>query len=111
MSNRQELFRPYFSKAVKSLSSRPKLQIGKAIGLNQPFVAQCALLLLVRRKGRIHTRTSQAVFVLLRFVREGINTFFPLAVLGGDVIGARLLAQFQHALVTLFDYAFSGGQS
>src|SRR5215475_4513667 len=33
-------------------------------------------------------------FVLLRFVREGINTFFPLAVLGGDVIGARLLAQF-----------------
>jgi putative membrane protein len=33
-------------------------------------------------------------FVLLRFVREGINTFFPLAVVGGDVIGARLLAQF-----------------
>src|SRR5262249_36279735 len=35
-----------------------------------------------------------SAFVLLRFVREGINTFFPLAVLGGDVIGARLLAQF-----------------
>src|SRR5215472_15041215 len=33
-----------------------------------------------------------SAFVLLRFVREGINTFFPLAVLGGDVIGARLLA-------------------
>jgi len=32
--------------------------------------------------------------VLLRFVREGLNTFFPLAVVGGDVIGARLLAQF-----------------
>jgi putative membrane protein len=32
--------------------------------------------------------------VLLRFVREGINTFFPLAVVGGDVIGARLLVQF-----------------
>lgn len=35
-----------------------------------------------------------AVFVLLRFVREAINSFFPLAVIGGDVIGARLLAQF-----------------
>ena len=34
------------------------------------------------------------VFVLLRFVREAINSFFPLAVVGGDVIGARLLAQF-----------------
>ena len=35
-----------------------------------------------------------SAFVLLRFVREGLNTFFPLAVVGGDVIGARLLAQF-----------------
>jgi putative membrane protein len=35
-----------------------------------------------------------SAFVLLRFAREGINTFFPLAVVGGDVIGARLLAQF-----------------
>lgn len=35
-----------------------------------------------------------SAFVLLRFVREGINTFFPLAVVGGDVIGARLLVQF-----------------
>jgi putative membrane protein len=34
------------------------------------------------------------VFVLLRFVREAINSFFPLAVVGGDVIGARILAQF-----------------
>jgi len=34
------------------------------------------------------------VFVLLRFVREAINSFFPLAVVGGDVIGARLLSQF-----------------
>ncbi|HXW48483.1 MAG TPA: lysylphosphatidylglycerol synthase domain-containing protein [Xanthobacteraceae bacterium] len=34
------------------------------------------------------------IFVLLRFVREAINSFFPLAVVGGDVIGARLLAQF-----------------
>jgi putative membrane protein len=35
--------------------------------------------------------------VLLRFVREAINSFFPLAVIGGDVIGARLLAQFSVA--------------
>jgi putative membrane protein len=34
------------------------------------------------------------VFVLLRFIREAINSFFPLAVIGGDVIGARLLSQF-----------------
>src|ERR1700751_3204001 len=33
-------------------------------------------------------------FVLLRLFREAINSFFPLAVIGGDVIGARLLAQF-----------------
>ena len=39
-------------------------------------------------------RQGPSAFVLLRFVREGINTFFPLAVIGGDVIGARLLAQF-----------------
>jgi hypothetical protein len=32
--------------------------------------------------------------VLLRFVREAINSFFPVAVIGGDVIGARLLARF-----------------
>jgi len=31
-----------------------------------------------------------SAFVTLRFVREGINTFFPLAVVGGDVIEARL---------------------
>lgn len=34
------------------------------------------------------------VFVGLRFVREAINSLFPFAVVGGDVIGARLLAQF-----------------
>jgi hypothetical protein len=31
---------------------------------------------------------------VLRFIREAINSFFPVAVLGGDVIGARLLARF-----------------
>jgi putative membrane protein len=35
-----------------------------------------------------------SAFVLLRFVREAINSFFPLAVIGGDVIGARLLGRF-----------------
>jgi hypothetical protein len=35
-----------------------------------------------------------SAFVLLRFVREAINSFFPVAVIGGDVIGARLLARF-----------------
>ena len=39
-------------------------------------------------------RGGPSAFVLLRFVREGINSFFPLAVIGGDVIGARLLARF-----------------
>lgn len=34
------------------------------------------------------------VFVGVRFVRDAINTLFPFAVVGGDVIGARLLAQF-----------------
>src|SRR5438045_7171632 len=39
-------------------------------------------------------KLGPSAFVLLRFVREAINSFFPLAVVGGDVIGARLLAQF-----------------
>jgi putative membrane protein len=33
-------------------------------------------------------------FVGLRFVRDAINSLVPFAVVGGDVIGARLLAQF-----------------
>jgi putative membrane protein len=40
------------------------------------------------------SRFRPYAFILLRFVREAINSFFPLAVVGGDVIGARLLAQF-----------------
>jgi putative membrane protein len=39
-------------------------------------------------------RRGPTVFVGLRFVREAINSLFPFAVVGGDVIGARLLAQF-----------------
>jgi putative membrane protein len=34
------------------------------------------------------------VFAGLRFVREGVNTLLPFAPVGGDFIGARLLAQF-----------------
>ena len=37
---------------------------------------------------------SPNVFIALRFVREAINSLFPLAVVGGDIIGARLLARF-----------------
>ncbi len=39
-------------------------------------------------------RRGPGVFVGLRFIREAINTLFPSAAFGGDVIGARLLAQF-----------------
>jgi putative membrane protein len=35
-----------------------------------------------------------AVFIGLRFIREAINALFPFAVVGGDVISARLLADF-----------------
>lgn len=34
------------------------------------------------------------VFVGLRFVRDAINSLFPIAGVGGDLIGARLLARF-----------------
>jgi putative membrane protein len=34
------------------------------------------------------------VFAGLRFVREAINSLFPFVGVGGDIIGARLLAQF-----------------
>ena len=38
-------------------------------------------------------RPSLADCVTLRFVREGINTLLPVAAVGGDFIGARLLAK------------------
>ena len=38
-------------------------------------------------------RPGPFVFVGLRFIREAINALFPFAVVGGDVISARLLAQ------------------
>ena len=34
---------------------------------------------------------ERSVFVILRFVREGINTLLPVASVGGDVVGGRLL--------------------
>jgi hypothetical protein len=43
-------------------------------------------------------RRGPCVFVGLRFVREGINTLLPFAPVGGDFIGARLLAQFGVAI-------------
>lgn len=39
-------------------------------------------------------RAGVHVFVGLRFVRDAINSLFPVAGVGGDLIGARLLARF-----------------
>jgi putative membrane protein len=39
-------------------------------------------------------RPGLPAFMGLRFIRDAINTLIPFAVVGGDVIGARLLAQF-----------------
>jgi putative membrane protein len=44
------------------------------------------------------TRRGPGAFVGLRFIREAINNLFPSAAVGGDIIGARLLAQFGVAL-------------
>ena len=38
------------------------------------------------------------IFIALRFIREAINALFPFAVVGGDIIGARLLAHFGPAM-------------
>lgn len=38
------------------------------------------------------------VFIALRFIREAINGLFPFAVVGGDIIGARLLTHFGVAM-------------
>ena len=38
------------------------------------------------------------VFIGLRFIREAINALFPFAVVGGDIIGARLLTHFGPAM-------------
>jgi putative membrane protein len=34
------------------------------------------------------------VFVGVRFIREAINSLFPVALVGGDIIGARLISRF-----------------
>ena len=39
-----------------------------------------------------------AIFVGLRFIRDAINTLVPFAMVGGDIIGARLLSHFGVAL-------------
>jgi putative membrane protein len=38
------------------------------------------------------------IFIALRFIREAINGLFPFAVVGGDIIGARLLSHFGTAM-------------
>ncbi len=37
-------------------------------------------------------RVPSSVYVMLRWVRESINTLLPVAQVGGDIIGARLLS-------------------
>lgn len=39
-------------------------------------------------------RPGPYVFIGLRFIRDAINSLVPFAMVGGDVIGARLLARF-----------------
>lgn len=39
-------------------------------------------------------RPGALVFIGLRFIRDAINTLIPFAVVGGDVIGARLLSHY-----------------
>lgn len=46
----------------------------------------------------IPVRPGPRLFVALRFIRDAINTLIPFAVVGGDAIGARLLAQFGLAM-------------
>lgn len=41
--------------------------------------------------GRQHPRPGVLAFLLLRWVREGINTMLPVAQIGGEVVGAQLL--------------------
>jgi len=43
-------------------------------------------------------RGGPMAFIGLRFIREAINALFPFAVVGGDLISARLLAQFGIAI-------------
>jgi putative membrane protein len=46
----------------------------------------------------VPSRCGPYAFVGLRFVREAINALFPFAVVGGDLISARLLGQFGVAI-------------
>ncbi|MGC1776810.1 MAG: flippase-like domain-containing protein [Xanthobacteraceae bacterium] len=39
-------------------------------------------------------RPRPPVFIGLRYIRDAINTLIPFAVVGGDVVGARLLSHF-----------------
>jgi putative membrane protein len=39
-------------------------------------------------------RPGVTIFIGLRYIRDAINTLIPFAVVGGDVVGARLLSHF-----------------
>src|SRR3954470_1859110 len=39
-------------------------------------------------------RPRLSVCMLIRFIREGVNTLLPFAAVGGELIGARLLTFF-----------------
>ncbi|MFY9695206.1 MAG: lysylphosphatidylglycerol synthase domain-containing protein [Xanthobacteraceae bacterium] len=60
--------------------------VARAIALSAAGVAWWFLLTPLRR--------GPYIFAGLRFVREAINSLFPFVGVGGDIIGARLLAQF-----------------
>lgn len=65
------------------------------LGLAGVVLVRVAILLLCGLAwARLLARPSPAetgAFVLLRFVREGINTLLPVASVGGEVVGGRLL--------------------
>jgi len=60
--------------------------VARAIALAAAGIGWWFLLMPLRR--------GPYVFAGLRFVREAINSLFPFVGVGGDIIGARLLAQF-----------------
>ena len=67
-----------------------------SVGWGMPFVALTRVAtisvagvgwwLLLPASGRFKLRSA----LLLRFIREGVNTLLPLTQVGGDVVGARL---------------------
>lgn len=56
------------------------------------LIAQAMLGMAWSRLLRRVARPSLAVFALLRLVREGVNNLLPVAQIGGEFVGARLLS-------------------